>query len=118
MASPIDNAKSPSTSPKGKEKSPSVSPRHSPSQSAGPMTPLAGLVAGDADNPVPVQVDVSTAIIDRSPLRVSNYMRDVMQHVESLFVMDKKERKKVNEEEEEPKGNEKTLKIAVAQPLT
>lgn len=59
MATPIDQAKSPSTSPKGKEKSPSVSPRHSPSQSAGPMTPLAGLVAGDADNPVPVQVDVS-----------------------------------------------------------
>jgi hypothetical protein len=37
-------------------------------------------------------------------------MRDVMQHVESLFVMEKRKRKKVNEEEEESKGNEETLK--------
>ncbi|PTB77300.1 hypothetical protein M440DRAFT_1390647 [Trichoderma longibrachiatum ATCC 18648] len=59
MASPVGRAKSPSTSPRGKEQSASASasPRHSPSQSAGVATPLAGLVAGDADNPVPVQVD-------------------------------------------------------------
>lgn len=63
MASPVDKAKSPSASPKGKEKSPSTSPRHSPAQSVGVATPLAGLVAGDAENPVPVQVDVSVSKI-------------------------------------------------------
>lgn len=44
---------------KGNGVSPSGSPLQSPSRSAGVATSLAGPVAGDAENPVPVQVDVS-----------------------------------------------------------
>lgn len=44
---------------KGNGVSPSGTPLQSPSRSAGVATPLAGPVAGDAENPVPVQVDVS-----------------------------------------------------------
>ena len=83
MASPVARGKSPSTSPRAKEQSASASgsPRHSPSQSAGAATPLAGLVAGDADNPVPVQVDVS--VCHEDPRCRERASVDVYLHVQT-----------------------------------